>query len=260
LITSTQNPQIKLIEALIKKGRERDNSGLFVVEGKRICEDFIASGAMVEKVYYSEKCVNGDGSLCHNYPTEVLSDKVFATVSDTVNPQGILMLVKMPKYSLNDITSKNIKNGSSVLILENIQDPGNLGTMMRTAEAAGVSGIVLSKGSVDMFNPKVVRSTMGALCRLPFIYTDDIQTTVRDIKKAGFTTYAAHLKGKDLGKGFNFEKKSAIMIGNEANGLSDEISALADVKVRIPMEGKAESLNAAVAAALFMYGAYLGRN
>ena len=142
-----------------------------------------------------------------------------------------------------------------VLVLENIQDPGNLGTIFRTAEAAGATGIVLSKDCVDLYNPKVIRSTMGAIFRIPFIYTDDLKGTIDELKREGITVYAAHLKGENSYDMEDYKTACAFLIGNEGNGLTEETAACADRKILIPMEGGAESLNAAVASAVLMFEA-----
>ena len=142
-----------------------------------------------------------------------------------------------------------------MLVLENIQDPGNLGTIFRTAEAAGATGIVLSKDCVDLYNPKVIRSTMGAIFRIPFIYTDDLIGTIDELKREGITVYAAHLKGENSYDMEDYKTACAFLIGNEGNGLPEETAACADRKILIPMEGGAESLNAAVASAVLMFEA-----
>ena len=163
----------------------------------------------------------------------------------------------MPKHRLLEENFLEIayeKTGKiKLLILEDTADPGNLGTIMRTAEAAGVTGAIMGKGTVDIFNPKVVRSTMGSIFRLPFAYVDDLKSVILGLKRDGISFYATHLKGKESYRDISYSNKAGILIGNEARGLSDEIANLADTYVIIPMQGKVESLNAAVAAALMMY-------
>ena len=142
-----------------------------------------------------------------------------------------------------------------IVILENLQDPGNLGTILRTAEAAGASGVLLCQGSADIYNPKVTRSTMGSIFRVPFVYTDDLQEPILSLKKQGVRVLAAHLKGSvDLYEE-SLISPSAIMIGNESRGLTDAAASLADQAIRISMSGSVESLNAAVAAAVCMFEA-----
>ena len=142
-----------------------------------------------------------------------------------------------------------------MLITENVQDPGNLGTMFRTAEGAGVTGILMSKNTVDVFNPKTIRSTMGSVYRMPFLYTEDIKESVELLKRQGISCYAAHLKGKDFYEKSDYTQPTAFLIGNEGNGLSEELADTADTYIKIPMGGKLESLNAAMAAGILMYEA-----
>ena len=168
-------------------------------------------------------------------------------LADTKHPQGILAVVRQRKYELRDITG-----GDLYLILDNVRDPGNLGTIIRTAEAAGASAVIMNKGCADIYSPKVVRSTMGSIFRLPFIYTEDLDEPVREIKKDGVTVYAADVSGVSI----TIEKiaeRRAFIIGNEGNGISDDVIKLADRTVSIPMAGKVESLNAAVSAAILMF-------
>jgi TrmH family RNA methyltransferase len=191
----------------------------------------------------------------------ILSDSVFAAVSQTKSPQGLMAVVKVCRYTLEDIISRSTED-KSYLILESIQDPGNLGTIMRTAEAAGISGVIIGGESCDMYNPKVVRSTMGAIFRVPFIYTDNLVETINQLKAQGVTVYGAHLKGTNL-YAEAFDGPVAFLIGNEGNGLSEEVSVTATRLIKIPMAGKVESLNAATSAALLSYEVYrqrLGKN
>lgn len=181
---------------------------------------------------------------------EVLSDAVFRTVSDTTTPQGILALVRMPEYTLDTLLAGE---RTHLLITEGIQDPGNLGTMFRTGEGAGITGVILSRTTVDIYNPKTVRATMGSIFRIPFIVAEDLEVTIGTLKKAGVRLYAAHLRGTCSYDEPDYRQATGFLIGNEGNGLSDEIAELADTYIRIPMEGQVESLNAAIAATLLMY-------
>ena len=142
-----------------------------------------------------------------------------------------------------------------LLVLENLQDPGNLGTIVRTAEAAGATGILMSRGCADITNPKVTRSTMGSLFRVPFAYTDDLGADLQEMKKKGVRLYAAHLQGSVGLYEEQYTGPTAFLIGNESRGLTDETAGLADRAVRIPMGGQVESLNAAVASSILMYEA-----
>ena len=181
-----------------------------------------------------------------------MEDRVFKTMSDTMTPQGILAVVRQPVSSLEKLLNDP---APFFMVLENIQDPGNLGTILRTAEGAGVNGILMSRDTVDIFNPKTIRSTMGSVYRVPFLYVEDICETVRKLKNKGISAYAAHLKGTGSYDEQDYTKGTAFLIGNEGNGLTDELADLADTYIRIPMYGKVESLNAAIASAVLMYEA-----
>ena len=141
------------------------------------------------------------------------------------------------------------------LVLEDLQDPGNMGTIFRTAEGAGVDGIFMSTNCVDIYNPKVIRSTMGSVYRVPFVYVEDLPAVLDSLKDYGITAYAAHLEGKNRYDQECYRKGTAFLIGNEGNGLREEVAERADIRIRIPMEGQVESLNAAIAAAVLMFEA-----
>lgn len=252
MITSTSNIQVKELIRLQKKSRERETEGVFIAEGPRMAAEIPKE--RIVKLYISEsfqkKCRKEKNEQFIK-SAEVMSDPVFAPVSDTKTPQGVLAVVRRMEYTMEDVLGEN----PHVLVLENIQDPGNLGTIFRTAEAAGATGIVLSKDCVDLYNPKVIRSTMGAVLRLPFLYTDDLTGTINEMKLAGIKIYAAHLGGETDYDQEDYRTACAFLIGNEGNGLTEETAACADRKILIPMKGSAESLNAAVASAVLMFEA-----
>ena len=208
----------------------------------------------IEKVYASESFAKKNKEFLEKLqaPVELLTDTVFAYVSDTKTPQGILAIVKRLNYTMNDLMQVKNQKAPHLVVLDNLQDPGNLGTIFRTAEAAGVTGILLSKDCVDVYNPKVIRSTMGAIFRVPFVIADSLPEVIFQLKQNGVSVYAGHLKG-DVFYKQDYRDGSAFLIGNEGNGLTDEITALADYKIKIPMKGKVESLNAAVSATILMY-------
>lgn len=250
MITSSSNSQMKYIMQLNKKSKTRWEQRVFVAEGIKMCLE--APRDQIQAVYVSQSFLEDleKQKLLEGYSYEVVSDKVFQTVSDTKTPQGILSLVKMPEYTLEEAVGKKTPH---LLILESIQDPGNLGTMLRTGEGAGVTGIIMNKTTVDIFNPKTIRSTMGSLFRVPFYITEDLPGTLRELKQRGIALYAAHLKGTMAYDQPDYTGPCGFLVGNEGNGLSQEIADLADTYIRIPMEGKVESLNAAIAATLLMY-------
>lgn len=255
MITSINNPSVKNIVALQSKSKSRKEQGVFLVEGPKMVSE-IPEG-LLKELYVSEE-FKADGQykeLLKNKKYELVSGKVFREISDTQTPQGILAVVCQQNYTLDMILRKK---DIHLLLLEDIQDPGNLGTMLRTGEGAGVTGVIMSKGCVDLYNPKVIRSTMGAIYRVPFLYTEDFYGVITKIKEI-CKVYAAHLKAKQYYDKSNYKAPTAILIGNESRGLKEETAALADILIKIPMLGKVESLNAAVAAALLMYEVYRQR-
>ncbi len=264
MIESSSNSHIKRIQKLMKNARFRRQEQAFIVEGWKMADEALARG-LVKSLYLSERAEGeytkrqqcgkpapADGGV----PVHIVSDRCFRDMADTINPQGILAEVSMPRYDREQILSSR---RAALLCLEDIQDPGNLGTIMRTAEGAGMTALVLSKGCVDLFNPKVVRSTMGALFRVPYLACDDMSTEVERLKKEGFVIYAAHLSAERDYTDEQYADRAAVLIGNEAGGLSDAVSGRADTLLKIPMEGELESLNAAVSAALFMYELHRSR-
>ncbi|HIT90880.1 MAG TPA: RNA methyltransferase [Candidatus Merdenecus merdavium] len=252
MITSSSNKQIKYIAQLNKKAKVRNEDGVFLVEGWKMFveapRDWILSVFLSESFYLAHE----DHPLLEGISVQVVEDRVFKSISDTQTPQGILCVMKQPSYQLEDLL--NQKN-PLLMVLENLQDPGNLGTILRTGEGAGVDGMILSRHTVDIFNPKVIRSTMGSIYRMPFIYADIIETVLPVLKEKGIKTYAAHLKGKAFYDEYSYIEGTAFFIGNEGNGLSDEVARCADTYIKIPMHGQVESLNAAVASSIFMYEA-----
>ena len=255
MITSTSNQQMKNLSALMKKSKERKEQSVFVVEGTKMVAE--APLEWVKAVYVSETYEKGAGHLefiqnlkRRGIVLETVADNVFKAVSDTQTPQGILAIVAMPVYSL-----EKLLNGDEthLLILESIQDPGNLGTMVRTGEGAGVTGIIMNKTTVDLFNPKTIRSTMGSIYRVPFYVTDNLEETLNLLKKTGVRLYAAHLKGSATYDEMDYKAPTGFLIGNEGNGLSDKIADMANTYIKIPMQGEVESLNAAISATILMY-------
>ncbi|WP_277238298.1 TrmH family RNA methyltransferase [Merdimonas faecis] len=256
MITSTSNAKIKRIVQLRKKKKVRDAEGVFLVEGIRMFREIPEK--LLQEIYISESCEEKEGkeirrraSACGIRP-ELVSDGVFAYLSDTQTPQGILCVVGQLSYSLEEVADASCPH---MLVLDRLQDPGNVGTILRTAEGAGVTGILLDGECADIYNPKTIRSTMGSIFRMPFYYIQDLEEGIRYLKKRGICTYAAHLEGKRAYDEEDYRKPCAFLIGNEGNGLRPEIADLADTYIRIPMAGEVESLNAAIASAVLMFEA-----
>lgn len=252
MITSTANAQVKALSKLIKNARARRQQQLYVVEGIRMFRE--TPKERIKKVYVSESFAKDPAheGVFEGTDWEMLSDSVFAAVSDTKTPQGVLCLVKMKENRLEDM----LEDTDGVwLVLENVQDPGNLGTMFRTGEGAGISGVIMDKCTVDIYNPKTIRSTMGSIFRVPFYITEDLHGTLGQLQKKGIRVYAAHLEGSVCYDESDYTGGTAFLIGNEGNGLTAETAKLADTYIRIPMGGQLESLNAAMAAGILMYEA-----
>lgn len=252
MITSSANGQVKNIIQLNQKAKARREQGLFAAEGRKMFLE--APAHFVEKVYVTES-LSSDEKLMEQvkkYPYEIVADSVFRQMSDTQTPQGVLTVLKKPSYKLEEMLSGD---APLVMVLEDLQDPGNAGTIFRTAEGAGVQGIFLTKNSVDITNPKVIRSTMGSIYRMPFLYVEDVVSLAEILKKRGIRSYAAHLKGEHTYDKESYQGGTAFFIGNEGNGLTEMASNAADCLIRIPMCGQVESLNAAMAAGILMYEA-----
>jgi TrmH family RNA methyltransferase len=261
MIASKNNQQMKNIKKLLNKSKTRYEQRVFVVEGSKMC--FEIPRDKLKQMYVSKTFACENEKRLVGYDFEIVADEVLAAVSDTKTPQGILSVAAMPQYSLKDMCAAEDQHGEKcvplLLLLEGIQDPGNLGTMLRSGEGAGVTGIIVDQNTVDIFHPKVVRSTMGSVFRVPFITADNLVQVVGKLKSQGVSCYGTHLQGKRLYDEPNYQTATAFLIGNESSGLSDEIAASLDQLLRIPMRGQVESLNAAVATSLFLFEAFRQR-
>ena len=250
MITSVNNGQVKNIIQLNQKTKARREQGLFVAEGRKMFGE--APADWIEKVYVSETLTSDPVLMeqVEKLPYDIVADSVFRQMSDTQTPQGILTVLRRPSYTLEDILGG--KN-PLVMVLEDLQDPGNAGTIIRTGEGAGVSGVFLTKTCVDITNPKVIRATMGSVYRIPFFYVEDVVSLKQKLQGRGIRFFAAHLQGKNSYDRESYEDGTAFLIGNEGKGLTDQAADAADCLIRIPMCGQVESLNAAMAAGILMY-------
>lgn len=260
MITSSANSRVKQVIQWQTKAKERKKAGVFLTEGFKMYEEaplesilevYVAESALasLEKIDAKEEKM---AEKLKKTGYEVVADSLFKKMADTQTPQGILCVVKQPEYRLEEILKQD---RPLLMILENLQDPGNLGTIIRTGEGAGVTGVIMTAKTVDIFNPKVIRATMGSVFRVPFLYVEDMEDTLKKLKEKGIRTYAAHLAGREYYDSFSFTGGTAFLIGNEGNGLEKKTADLTDSYLKIPMEGKVESLNAAIAASLLMYEA-----
>lgn len=258
VIESRQNRQVKELFSLkTNKGRRKLNQ--YYVEGIKIVFESLKIPDRVTKIFYRDgfgatidekKMLDQVEKL--NIESITLNSDLFNEMSDTQESQGVLAVVTKENWDLNKLLGE-VKEKSTLLILDRIQDPGNMGTIIRTAEAFGVSGIILCKGSVDPYNSKVIRSTMGSVLRMPLVFSNDISLEIELLKNEKFDVLVTSLDAnKNLDK-MSFDNRNVLVIGNEANGVSDEIQSASDKLLKIPMIGKSESLNAAIATSIVLY-------
>lgn len=253
-LTSKDNAQIKNILKLQKSAKFRRQSGCFIAEGLRVCVDAVLSGAEIQALFITDEAIEKNADAyntlsSHSDETYVLSSALFDYISDTQAPQGILCVIKtLDKSAYFD----KINNGGKYLVLDNVQDPNNLGTILRSAEAFGVCGVIMSDDCCDIYNPKVVRGSMGAVFRLAILSVKNLSEWFAE--HPALNTYAA-VVDRDAVKVNEtvFEVPCAVVIGNEGNGIRPETCVVCDHKITIPMDGKAESLNASAAAAILIW-------
>ena len=256
MITSPSNKGVKEVIQLIQKAKARKERGLFVVEGVKMFLE--APEERIVRVYAAESfdkqmpqnCKEKFAMLADRL--ETVTDDIFRKMSDTKTPQGVLCVIKQREYSLEQMLAEK---APLLMLLEDIQDPGNLGNIFRAGEGAGVTGLLMSSRTVDIYNPKTIRSTMGSIYRIPFLYENDLAESIRKLQEKKIAVYAAHLQGAKIYDACTYRSGTAFLIGNEANGLREETAARADASVKIPMAGKVESLNAAVAASILLFEA-----
>ena len=251
-ITSKDNELIKHIRKL-KDKKYRDESNEYVVEGVKLVEEAVKENAKIKQIIVCE-----DTTRTYEIPTHIMleiakyecisvSDKIFNIITQVTNPQGIMAIIEKNAQDVQIDYTQDI-----IVALDDIQDPGNLGTILRTVDSIGLNQILVSKGTTDSYNPKVVRSTMGAIFRVKIIECENLEQTLKDVKKHKFQILVTSLQTENSIYDIKYNKK-AIVIGNEANGVEQTIQKMADIKVKIPMLGKTESLNASVATGIVLY-------
>lgn len=239
-ITSLKNPKVAAWKAL-KDRKGRRESGCFLVEGRKMVEEALKSAFDVETVLVQEGMELPDGLTM---PVYELPAHVLAAVCDTKTPQGIAAVVRMKEQSAL---------GKHIVVLDGVQDPGNVGTIIRTADAAGMDGVLLSTQCADVFSPKVLRATMGSIFRMNLRTTDDLPGELTKLREKGYSILSSQLDGTPFYERQDVAERFALIIGNEGNGVSEQVQQTATHRVRLPMRGGAESLNAAIAAAIMMY-------
>ncbi|MBR5115814.1 MAG: RNA methyltransferase [Lachnospiraceae bacterium] len=262
-ITSPANQRVRRIAGLMKKRAERMREQVFVIEGIRTLRE--APADRVREIYLTEHAWKSlprkDREQIDHLPCEhyIVTDPVMERLSDTQHPQGILAVVAMREARPEELVTAPDPNGPRtaplILLLENLQDPGNLGTILRMSEGAGVTGVLLTGSTADPYNPKVVRGTMGSIFRVPFLYLESASEAVRLLKDRGIRLLAADPRGEKAYTEADLTRPVAFLIGNEGAGLTEETLRAADERVTIPMAGKLESLNAGISAAILSFEA-----
>ena len=252
VISSKDNEIIKNIKKL-KEKKYRDLENAYIIEGIKLVKEAIYENAKIRQIIMCENYADNkeiDKETLYEiskYNLIYVTEKVFNTITDVKTPQGIIAIVEK-----NNSTCEINYSEEIIIALDDVQDPGNLGTIIRTADSANLKQIILSKNSADPYNPKVVRSTMGGIFRVNIIEVDNLEETLKQTQKNGFKVMVTVLDTQKSIFDANYNKK-VIVIGNEANGISKSIQNIADEKVKIPMLGKTESLNASVAAGVMIY-------
>ena len=244
-----ESPQNKIFKEAIflKEKKHRQKSGLFLVEGQKQIKEI--SGEWNIKHFFVSRSFAEKKIHRESKKTFVLSDQLFNKLSSTETPQGIIASVEKKQYETETV----LKENGFFAVLENIQDPGNLGTIIRSADAFGAKAVFVSKGSVDIYSDKTIRSAMGSIFHIPVIDEADIENVLEMMKKQKIKIFAASLDSETYLEDTVFPKRSAIIIGNESKGLNPQTQKTADKLIKIGMPGKAESLNAAIAASIIMY-------
>ena len=249
-ITSSSNERLKEIKKLLKSSRHRYEKGRYIVEGIRMFKE-IPKDILLE-IYVSETGYESYKNIIDNTKIEpfIIADNIYAGISDTITPQGIMGVAAIRSKKIEDVFPDH--EPAFLVIAEKLHDPGNLGTIIRTSEGAGVTGVIVSKDSVDIYNPKTIRATMGSIFRVPIYISDNLTNDIAYVKEKGVMVYAAHLKGECF-YNRDYTGSCGFLIGNEGNGLSGEIGKAADCLIKIPMCGRVESLNAGISTSVIAY-------
>jgi TrmH family RNA methyltransferase len=253
-ISSRDNHLLKETRKLKIKKYRSDNKR-FLAEGMRFVEEAVFSRAAIKYCLCSENLYGNRAEKLIKKLKDMgisiytLKESLMDEICETSTPQGIAAVIEEPEYDLYNI----LENSDFLVVADRIQDPGNLGTIIRTSDAAGAQGLIITEGTVDPYGSKVLRSTMGSIFHIPVINILDILSFVETLKKRDFTIYATSLDASEPYYSYRYDNKTVVVIGNEANGVSEGIIKCADRLIKIPMRGKAESLNAAVACGILLF-------
>lgn len=246
-IESKNNNSFKDIKKL-KEKKHRVKNNKYIIEGLRFVDEALKSGVSIDSIIFTQNFKEKNDEFFSKISANVkliqMNESLLKQLCSTENPQGVLAVVNMQ--------NKELKDGELVILVDKVQDPGNMGTIIRTAHAAGASGIVVIKGTVDIYNDKTLRSTMGSIFYIPVVEDDSLEY-IKSLKEDGYRLVVSSLQGKNNFFEEDLQGKVIIAVGNEGNGISDEVYEISDVKVKIPMPGNAESLNVAVATSVMIY-------
>lgn len=255
-ITSKENPQIKYLRKLISSSKFRKEEKKFVIEGSRICDEALKNNLKIKKVFYTEKFFEKNINLINELSkvsSEVIliSESIVKSISDTENPQGVIAVCE---NIINNFDNSNLNDVQKIILLENIQNPSNLGSIIRTCDALNIHKVFILGSSCDIYNPKVLRGSMGGFFRVSFIFEEDSEKCIKKLQKLGFKIYATvpYKNANCIGK-INFTDKCGIILGNEGNGIQEKTIEACDEKITIPMNNDSESLNVSVAAGISMW-------
>ena len=263
-ISANDNPVIKKFRALSVK-KQRDKLGLYIIEGPNLLEEALNCGANIGQVLFDDEALMRSAELEglaarveeQRIPVAVAAPSLFLKAANTDTPQGVIAWVEKPQWSEEEFFAPE---GGNIIVLDRLQDPGNLGTILRTADSAGFSGALILKGSGDIYGPKTVRATTGTLFRLPVLFSDGPEEAMALLRRHGKKVFATALECSEVYFKCDLRRDAAIVIGNEGNGICQEILQGSDQNITIPMEGNTESLNAGIAAGILMYEALRQRH
>ena len=248
LITSKSNNVYKTVKKLNSKS-QREKNKMYILEGARLVHDAISNGAKIEYVIISS---DYKGETPEGVNVYEFDKKLFDDIKDTQNSQGIIAVAKIES---NDFLPEKLNDKKLIVYLDGISDPGNMGTIIRTCDGAGVDMIVLSDNCTDIYSPKTIRSTMSSIYNIPVCFDKNQKETINILKENGFNIICTDLKATKYHYELDLTQKCVIVIGNEANGINDDLLNSSDINTKIPIIGKCESLNAAVACSIMVYEA-----
>ena len=246
IISSKSNNIFKSIKKLNSKS-QREKNGQYILEGLRIVKDAIENGGDIEYIVVSSEY---KGEYIDKVPVYEFDKKLFDEIKETQNSQGIIAVAKLEK---NYFETSQLKNKKTIVYLDGISDPGNMGTIIRTCDGAGVDMIILSDNCTDIYSPKTIRSTMSSIFNIDIVFDKNQVETVNLLKKEGYGIICTDLSATKYHYELDLTQKSVIVIGNEANGINEKLLKMADINTKIPIIGKCESLNAAVACSIMVY-------